>query len=158
VTSPTTDHVPQGSATALQLPLQFQLPNGLPAVPVAPGRAVPDDGGPARSAVAPWAARLAQAVLEVVAAERPVTQLTSWVRPEIYQRLYRRQQLTSRQLDPSRPRGRCPDQVRSVHVCHPTPEIAEVSVVTGGTRRCRAMALRLEQRKGRWLCTELDWV
>jgi hypothetical protein len=100
---------------------------------------------------------LAQAVLEVVAAERPVAQLTSWVQPEVYRRLERRHRLTSRQADPGRPRGRAADQVRSVHVCHPTPKVAEVSIVTSGHGRCRAMAMRLEWRKKRWICTELDW-
>jgi hypothetical protein len=109
------------------------------------------------SSIVPWAARLAQAVLEVVAAERPVTQLTSWVQPEVYRRLERRHNLAARRVDLSRPRGRAADQVRSVHVCHPTAEVAEVSIVTKGTDRSRALALRLEWRKGRWLCTELDW-
>ena len=135
------------------LPLQFCLPNGLPAVPAVPELVVRHPS----SSIVPWAARLAQAVLEVVAAERPVAQLTSWVRPELYRRLERRHHLTARQVDPSRPRGRAADQVQSVHVCHPTPEVAEVSVVTKGSERCRALALRLEWRKGRWLCTELDW-
>jgi hypothetical protein len=94
----------------------------------------------------------------VVAAERPVAQLTSWVNFEIYRRLERRHQLHVRQIDPTRPRGRTAEQVQSVHVCHPTPSVAEVSVVTSGADRCRALALRLERRKGRWLCTELDWV
>jgi hypothetical protein len=94
----------------------------------------------------------------VVAAERPVTQLTSWVNLEIYRRLERRHQLRARQVDPTRPRDRTADQVRSVHVCHPTPSVAEVSVVTSDTQRCRALALRLEHRQGRWFCTELDWV
>jgi hypothetical protein len=141
-------------AAELTLPLEFALPNGLPAVPQVPEPVIARQS----TQVAPWAARLAQAVLEVVAAERPVSQLNSWVRPEIYQRLHRRQQLTARQTDPTQPRGRCPEQVRSVHVCQPTPDVAEVSVITGGSGRCRALALRLEQRKGRWLCTELDWV
>jgi hypothetical protein len=135
------------------LPLEFCLPNGLPAIPTVPELVVRHP----RSSIVPWAARLAQAVLEVVAAERPVAQLTSWVQPEIYRRLERRHQLTARLVDPSRPRGRAADQVQSVHVCHPTPQIAEVSVVTRGSDRCRALALRLEWRKGRWICTELDW-
>ena len=134
------------------LPLDFVLPSGLsagvPPVPVAVR---------ARPGIAPWAARLAQAVLEVEAAERPVMQLGRWVAPDIYRRLDRRQQLQARQLGPRRARPRRPEQVRSVHVCQPTPDVAEVSVVTSGGARCRALALRLEHRRGRWLCTALDW-
>ncbi|MFL6287528.1 MAG: Rv3235 family protein [Actinomycetes bacterium] len=149
---------PLGRAAAAQseqppLPLEFCLPSGLPAVPAVPELVVRHP----RSSIVPWAARLAQAVLEVVAAERPVTQLTSWVQPEVYRRLERRHQLTARCVDNSRPRGRTAEQVRSVHVCHPSPEVAEVSIVTKGADRCRALALRLEWQKGRWLCTELDW-
>ncbi|MCZ3389619.1 MAG: Rv3235 family protein [Actinomycetia bacterium] len=137
------------------LALQFLLPSGLPAIPQIPAIKLTTPGQ--QGDVSPWAARLAQAVLEVEAAERPVTQLGQWVLPAIYRRLDRRQQLRARQLDPRAPRSRCPEHVRSVHVCHPTPDIAEVSVVTAGSDRSRAMALRLERRKGRWMCTALDW-
>lgn len=135
------------------LPLAFVLPNGLDAAPPAPPAALAD-----RPDIAPWAARLAQAVIEVEAADRPVLQLNRWVTPEIYRRLDRRQQLSARTADPRRTRNRCPEQVRSVHVCQPSAGVAEVSVVTTGGRTCRALALRLERRRGRWLCTCLDWV
>lgn len=145
------------------LPLEFCLPNGLPAIPhIAESvlRTAPE------SSVVPWAARLAQAVLEVVVAERPVTQLTTWVVPEVYRRLDRRHQARARQINPSSPRTRTAEHVSSVHVCHPTPDVAEVSVVCRSPQdpkdarmaaRCRGLALRLERRKGRWICTELDW-
>ncbi|HEX5018621.1 MAG TPA: Rv3235 family protein [Actinomycetes bacterium] len=138
----------------MQLPLEYCLPNGLSATPQIPQRL--REGS--QPSIVPWVARLAQAVLEVVAAERPVTQLTTWVLPEIYRRLDRRQQVSARQLMPGRPKERSAELVRSVHVCHPVPEVAEVSVVTVGSHdRCRALALRLERRRGRWICTELDW-
>ena len=140
------------------LPLEFRLPNGLPAAPRV-ARSVHDHTP--RSSVVPWAGRLAQAVLEVVAAERPAAQLSTWVVPEVFHRLERRHQVKARELDPSRPRGRCAEQVQSVHVCHPTPDIAEVSVVSSGVGaggdRCRGLAFRLERRNERWICTELDW-
>jgi hypothetical protein len=137
------------------LDLEFCLPNGLSAVPTV--REHPPATDRHASGLSPWVARLAQAVLEVEAAERPVMQLSRWVVPDIYRRLDRRQQLRARQLDPRVPRTRCPEHVRSVHVCHPAPDVAEVSVVTTGAERCRALALRLERRKGRWMCTALDW-
>lgn len=137
------------------LELEFVLANGLPAIPVPPSKE-PQPGGEGAD-VRPWAARLAQAVIEVEAAERPVMQLGQWVLPSIYRRLDRRQQLRTRQVGPRSQRSRCPEHVGSVHVCQPTPDVAEVSVVTAGADRCRALALRLERRKGRWLCTALDW-
>ena len=137
------------------LDLEFCLPNGLSAVPAALEHPPATDRR--ASELSPWVARLAQAVLEVEAAERPVMQLSRWVVPDIYRRLDRRQQLRARQLDPRVPRTRCPEHVRSVHVCHPAPGVAEVSVVTAGADRCRARALRLERRKGRWMCTALAW-
>ena len=135
------------------LPLEFCLPNGLPAVPVVPDLVVRHP----QSSVVPWAARLTQAVLEVVAGERPVVQLISWVHPDIYRRLERRHRLGSQGRDGRRLAARTSDTVRSVHVCHPAEDVAEVSVVTAGAGRCKAIALRLERRKGRWVCTELDW-
>ena len=141
--------------TSTQLPLEFCLPNGLPAIPQVPESL----SASTQPSIVPWAARLAQAVLEVVAAERPVGQLTAWVLPEIYRRLDRRQQVSNRQTKPGQPKERCADLVRSVHVCHPATDVAEISVVTTMTseERCRALALRLERRRGRWICTELDW-
>jgi hypothetical protein len=136
------------------LPLEFCLPNGLPAVPRIPQSVAQH---PSPSSIVPWAARLAQAVLEVVAGERPVTQLSSWVAPDIYRRLDRRHQLRTRLAQTAKRRGRCAEQVRSVHVCHPTPDVAEISVVCSNDGRCRGLAIRLERRKGRWVCTELDW-
>lgn len=136
------------------LALEFLLPNGLPAVPARLGHQQIATKDPD---IRPWAARLAQAVLEVEAAERPVLQLSRWVVPEIYHRLDRRQQLRARQPAQQRTRARSPEHVQSVHVCHLQPGVAEVSVVTGGADRCRALALRLEQRKERWMCTALDW-
>jgi hypothetical protein len=136
------------------LALEYLLPNGLPAVPADHRQQVLAAPEPD---ITPWAARLAQAVLEVEAAERPVGQLSRWVVPEIYRRLDRRQQLRARQVGPRGTRTRTPEHVRSVHVCHPRPDVAEVSVVTVGTDRCRALALRLERRRERWMCTALDW-
>lgn len=136
------------------LALEFLLPNGLPAIPADHRQQVVATPEPD---ITPWAARFAQAVLEVEAAERPVLQLSRWVVPEIYHRLDRRQQLRTRQTGSAGPRSRSPEHVRSVHVCHLRPGVAEISVVTAGADRCRALAFRLERRKERWMCTVLDW-
>jgi hypothetical protein len=46
--------------------------------------------------------------------------------------------------------------VRSVHICHPETGVAEVAAHLRTSGRSRAMALRLEIRRGRWVCTALE--
>lgn len=102
-----------------------------------------------------WAARLAQAVVEAVGGQRPVSQLVRWTDGGVYRDLERRASLV-RTAAGSAPRSVRP-QVRSVHVCRPTTEIAEVSVHVRHGRRSRALAMRLERRHDRWLCTVLEF-
>jgi hypothetical protein len=155
------------------LDLEFVLPGGLSAVPLlvadlrapAPRRCaaemVEQAGPPTARAVlppaGPWAARLAQAVLEVCTAGRPVAQLLRWTEPAIYQALEARYAPRA-QRDLRRRRVNVTEQVRSVHVCEPADGVAEVSVVITGGERPRALALRLEGWRGRWVCTALDWI
>lgn len=106
-----------------------------------------------------WAARLAQAVVETVGGRRPVSQLVRWTTPGVYRDLERRVRVVSRALGsvprPADDRGR--PQVRSVHVCRPTASVAEVSVHVRHADRSRALAMRLERRADRWLCTVLEF-
>jgi hypothetical protein len=55
-------------------------------------------------------------------------------------------------------RGRTaiPTALRSVHVQHPDPDVAEVSAHVVMGRRSAAMAFRLEALGDRWLCTALE--
>jgi hypothetical protein len=155
------------------LDLQFMLPGGLPAVPevcealLAPAPrkwgddAVEAHGSPTGRAVlppvGPWAARLAQAVLEVCTAGRPVGQLLRWTDPAIYEDLERRYCPRAHRAV-ARRRVPIAERVRSIHVCEPADGVAEASVVIAGGERPRALALRLEGRRGRWVCTALDWI
>lgn len=155
------------------LDLAFMLPNGLPAVPEvskallspAPRRwpqseqtlqMQPTDRS-ALPPVGPWAARLAQAILEVCTAGRPVSQLARWTDAATFKGLEQRYEPRARRTA-ARRRVRVAEQVRSVHVCEPADGVAEVSVVIAGGERPRALALRLEGWRGRWICTTLDWV
>ncbi|HTY73362.1 MAG TPA: Rv3235 family protein [Actinomycetes bacterium] len=96
----------------------------------------------------PWAGRLVQALVEVVAGDRPIAQLVRWTDEEVYGQLRR---LVSRA-----PRGhRTRASVRSVHVAEPRDGIAEVCAVVHDGTRARAYALRLEGSDGRWRCTDL---
>jgi hypothetical protein len=49
-------------------------------------------------------------------------------------------------------------QVRRVQICEAVDGVAEIAVVLARRDRVWAMALRLERRRGRWLCTHLEVV
>jgi len=157
------------AATQGTLALAFVLPSGLPAEPAAPDLVlvpaprrpwqpddVDDDDPPdfTHRAELPdprlWAARLCQAVLEVLAGGRPVTQLLRWTSFPVYT------ELADRRPAPGARHGLARrESVRSVHVCEPADGVAEVALVVAGPDRPRAVALRLEGLNGRWVCTQL---
>jgi hypothetical protein len=155
------------------LDLAFALPCGLPTSLCAPDDVTvpaprrwphgvePGDRSPTPRAALPppgaWAARLAQAVLEVCSAGRPVAQLLRWTSPEVFTDLQSRY-VPRAKRDVSRRKVSVSESVRSVHVCEPADGVAEVSVFVSGGERPRALALRLEGWRGRWICTTLDWV
>ncbi len=153
------------------LPLDWSLPSGLSATPRPGGltlvRSRPhdsDDFGPVPTPrdglpePAPWAARLVQGIAEVLALDRPLTQLIRWASPEVYEQLRHRVDSRRRQRDARVPvQGRRPT-VRSVHVTEPADGVAEVCALVDDGRRARAYALRLEGADGRWRATALDLV
>jgi hypothetical protein len=107
-----------------------------------------------------WVRRFAQAAVEIVGGDRPVGQLLRWTTSTVYQDLQRRALLVARagghqpgvaRVQPVRP------QVRSVHTRFVTPTVAEASIHVRYGERSRAVAARFEQRRGRWLCTALDF-
>ena len=99
----------------------------------------------------PWTAQLVQAVIEVLATERPRQQLVRWLTPEVYAELGHH--LAAAPRRPGGPRVR--RTVSSVHVSEPADGVVEASAVVVGGRRARAVALRLEGLDGRWRCTRL---
>jgi hypothetical protein len=102
-----------------------------------------------------WAALFAQAVVESIGGDRPVTQLVRWTNQTVYRDLERRVQL----IRLARPAGRTRvirPQVKSVHVFQPRPGCAEVSVHVRHGDRSRCLAARLEFRSDRWVCTALE--
>jgi hypothetical protein len=116
------------------------------------------EGGGSREhrEVQAWAARFAQATVEVVGGDRPVAQLLRWTTARVYQDLDRRVRILGRTAPaPQRLRTIRP-QVRSVHVFQPGPGSAEVSVHVRHGHRSRAIAARLERRNGRWTCVALQ--
>ncbi len=94
----------------------------------------------------PWAAHLAQAMVEVMAGARPAPQLLRWTTPEVYAVVARRASVSSR-------RGLSRSQratVRTVRVCEPGDGVAEACAVVVDGTRVRALAMRLVGLDGRW--------
>ncbi len=108
----------------------------------------------------PLAGQLAQAVVEVLSGDRPITQLLTWLNEQIYLELAtlaptpatvptvgRARVVTIRPQD--RPK------IRSVHVCQPAAGVAEIAARVQTNGRSRAVAMRLEEWRGRWRCSAL---
>jgi hypothetical protein len=138
------------------LALTYSMPSGVEAVPTA----LDDDAGPASAAGAvpgpeAWAARYVQAVIEVLAQQRPVSQLARWTAAGVYAELARRHRAASAQLRESGAPRPVRQAVVSVRVVRVAWDGAEVSARILEGDRSRAVAARLDFRRGRWTCTAL---
>lgn len=94
----------------------------------------------------PWAAHIAQAIVEVMAGARPAPQLLRWTTSEVYAVVARRAQVSIRRGAPATRRA----TVRSVRICEPADGVAEASAVVVDGGRVRALAMRLVGLDGRW--------
>ncbi len=110
----------------------------------------------------PLATQVVQAVVEILAGDRRVSQLAMWVDEEVYAAVAAAAPpiATRGTRGPSGPaanRVRPQDRplVRSVHLSRPTDGVAEISARVQTGARSRAVALRLEQWRGRWRCNAL---
>jgi hypothetical protein len=129
----------------------------------ATGRAVADvvQIDPAqRGRLEQWVHRFVQATVEIVGGDRPASQLLRWTTGPVYADLHRRAVLVGRagghqpggrRVQPVRP------QVVSVHACIVSPGVAEASARIRYGNRSRALALRFEERRDRWLCTAMEF-
>lgn len=116
-------------------------------------------GGP-QVAVEQWARRFAQAAVEIVGGDRPASQLLRWTTGEVYADLSRRAMLVARAGGHALGAGRVMTvrpHVLSVRTTFVTPQAAETSIHVRYGERSRAVAARFEHRRGRWLCTALDF-
>jgi hypothetical protein len=136
------------------LSLTYPMPTGLDAVPTgADDGSFAASGSPAVPSPQPWAARYVQAVVEVLARQRPVSQLARWTSAEVYRDLTRLQRVAAQPREaPTRPPRQA---VVSVRVCAVAPDAAEVAARITEGQRSRAIAARLDFRRGRWTCTAL---
>lgn len=99
-----------------------------------------------------WAANFCRYVLEVIEGARPLTQLSRWIRPDLYRALQLRLSwegaLGARRIGPVRVL-----RVRS-RACGEGAQ--EASVVSHDGKNARAAALRIEAFRGRWMVTRLE--
>ena len=149
------------------LALTFELPSGVPAVPSPPPRLRvvghelaarssrgATEHGTARPDVARWAAMVVQAAVEVMAGDRPLTQMARWTTTEVYEQLqWRRRSTTSRPPADATVLRRA--VVSSVHVCQPDDDVAEACATVRVGDRASAVALRLEADRDAWRCTAI---
>lgn len=97
-----------------------------------------------------WSVALAVTVLEVLSGRRPAGQLGRWLDEPVLATLVAR-------LPRRRPGAVSPaPALRSVRVQHPCAGVAEVTVHARLGQRPVPVALRLEARRERWLCTALE--
>ena len=106
---------------------------------------------------------VAQGALEVLAGSRPLQQMARWLDPDNYERLQLRTNLVRCITSPAGPNRNDPPTsaqrqvvVRSARVCPVSEGIYEASVVAFDQKRVRAVALRIEQRRGAWRVTALE--
>ncbi len=147
------------------LALDFALPSGVPAVPQAPALTLVVGGAqtpelcspPAGPVPAPkdWAARFVQAVVEVIAGDRPLQQLVRWTDERVYADLSRRVRILGLTTSAASRHRTERSHVRSVHIFQPRPDAAEVAAHVRHGSRSRAVAARLEADRARWRCTAL---
>ena len=129
----------------------------LPTAPETPDlRVVPGNGSAEHREVQSWAARFAQATVEVLGGDRPLAQLLRWTNARVYAELDRRVRILGRTAPAPQRRRTVRAHVASVHVFLPGPGSAEVSVHVRHGHRSRAIAARLERRDGRWMCVALQ--
>jgi hypothetical protein len=99
-----------------------------------------------------WSTTLALAVIQALVGRRPVAQLNRWMVEEVLAAI----KICQRRSLSLHGRAAVPTALRSVHIQHPDPDVAEVSVHVAIGKRSAAMAFRLEVLGDRWLCTALE--
>lgn len=99
---------------------------------------------------------MVQAVSEVLVGDRPISQLVRFTDEAVFTELNRRVRLLGLSTTATGRGAKERSAVRSVRVCKPAVHVAEVAAhVRHGERSC-AIALRMEIRRNRWVCTALE--
>ncbi|WP_146236815.1 Rv3235 family protein [Curtobacterium sp. MCBD17_030] len=122
-----------------------RLENGPPRT-MPPG--LPDPGETARS--------LALCVAEILTGAREVETISRWITEEVQRHLQHRAAVAARARSAARRRRHRPlIRVGSVVVSVPRDGVAEAAVVVHTRSHARAVAIRLEERRGRWRATAI---
>jgi hypothetical protein len=101
-----------------------------------------------------WSISLARVLIETLQGLRPIGHLNRWVDEKVRAAItIQRRQRTAGQSG-SRPTR--PATLHSVHLQFPTPLAVEVAAHFKLGRRSIALAFRLEEFYGRWLCTAAE--
>ncbi|MBM7786217.1 Rv3235 family protein [Tenggerimyces flavus] len=103
----------------------------------------------------PWCGRFVQALVEVLAGDRPATQLARWTNDEVFADVVSRVSALGLSTTAAVRTGLGRAVVRSVHVSEPRDGVAESAVHIKHGGRSRAVAVRMEGLDGRWQCTAL---
>lgn len=115
----------------------------------------------AREELERWVERHAQAAVEIVAGDRPATQLVRWNHADVHQDLVRRAVLVARAGRREPGRGRPPGvtrpRVHGVRLSFLSATTVEAAVHLRHGERSRALAARFEVHRGRWICTALEF-
>lgn len=140
------------------LALSYPLPAGLEHEPCSTALVVVRPGGrpPPAGSTEVWAATFVQAVIEVVACDRPVTQLIRWTSSDVYAEIQRRQQNVARHRRDGSVRS-VRQHVATVRLCQPHSDCAEIAARIAFGQRSRALAARLDRMHNRWMCTALEF-
>jgi hypothetical protein len=101
----------------------------------------------------PVCCAMVQAAVEALRGARPLAQLARWVSPEIYDQLDARAKLTQRVRGAD---GAHRAAIRRIRLCRLGESTAEATVVVDDGPRVRAVAVRLEGRRGQWRATALE--
>ena len=91
-------------------------------------------------------------MVQALLAQRPIAQLNRWLADDVLCAVSG----SSDSAGPNRARSVVRVVVGSVRVQHPHPEVAEVAARVAVGTSTTALALRLEARGDRWLCTALE--
>lgn len=147
-----------GTMTTEALTLRLQTITRLGVVSTAPG--APTERAAGTGPVVPdaraWGSRLVQAVSEVLAGDRPISQMVRFTDEAVFTELNRRVRLLGLSTTATGRGSKERSAVRSVRVCKPTEHVAEVAAHVRHGDRSRAIALRMEIRRNRWVCTALE--
>lgn len=112
--------------------------------------------GPTLPEARAWARQLVQAVSEVLAGDRPISQLVRFTDDAVFNDLNRRVRLLGLTTTATTRGTKERSAVRSIRVYIPVAQVAEVAAHVRHGDRSRAIALRMEVRRNRWICTALE--